>query len=101
MMYKLAMVGTALALGAALYEARCALGWHPRAGRRMGTGERRRDSAHSVARWTCGRCNQPVGVTDITVSTRTMIALRRQVPGAVERSRVVFPMHVVPKEKAS
>lgn len=95
------VIGMAVAVGAALYAARCRLGLHPREGRRMCAGSRRRDSVHLVARWECGRCNQPVGVTDLTVSTQTMMKLRRQVPGARARSRVVNLVAVAKAEKSA
>lgn len=92
------VIGVAVAVGFAVYEARCRLGFHPIEGRRMLTGVR--DKHQSVAQWECGRCSVRLGETNIDVDNTLMLNLRKQVGPARARSKVIR-MTVVPTERES
>ena len=96
------LVGAASALfviGLGVDHFRCAFGWHPVEGRRMRPGERSRGPhgqimAEQVAVWECGRCNQTADETRLYVNPTTQVTLRRQVPSARARSKII-EFHVV------
>ena len=98
-----AMVGVVFLLGLVAANFRCAFGWHPADGRRMHAGTSRgpdgRLLAEQVAQWECGACHRvvPHWTTRLAVSAAMRTELRRQIPAARARSKVIA-MHVVRRE---